>query len=336
MILDLHTFVQRERPFWTELEAMLGVQADTIQSKRSLEEITRLHYLYQRTAADLAKIQTYSADPDTGAYLSELTARAYGELHGTRRERITRRQVSAWLWTGIPRTIQTHRKALLISTLSMFLGCAFGGVMLVVEPAAKTALVPAQFHHVLQDPDQRVAQEESAPEVASSGQMTEFSAMLMTNNIRVSLRALALGMTYGIGTIIMLFYNGIILGLVTIDFILEGQSVFLLGWLLPHGAIEIPAILLGGQGGLMLAGALIGWSDHRRARERLRLIAPALCTIVGALIIMLIWAGLVEAFFSQLHAPIIPYSLKISFGCLELGALAWYLFRPLPAVEDEL
>jgi hypothetical protein len=33
---------------------------------------------------------------------------------------------------------------------------------------------------------------------------------------------------------------------------------------------------------------------------------------------MLVWAGLVEAFFSQYHAPVLPYELKIGFGVLEL------------------
>ena len=65
---------------------------------------------------------------------------------------------------------------------------------------------------------------------------------------------MALGMTWGVGTLIMLFYNGVILGAVSADYILGGQGVFLAGWLLPHGSIEIPSILLGGQAGFILAG----------------------------------------------------------------------------------
>ncbi|MFT5127113.1 MAG: putative membrane protein SpoIIM required for sporulation [Rhodothermales bacterium] len=334
MILDLHTFVQREQPYWQELKTAIGYQSDAVQSRRSLEEIQRLHYLYQRAAADLAKMQTYSADPETRAYLSELVARTYAELHGTRSTGLSWREFVAWLKYGIPRAVQHHRKALLVATAAMLIGTAFGGLMVLIEPNAKATLIPGQFQHVLQDPSKRVEQEENAPEVASSGEMTQFSAALMTNNIRVSFRALALGMTYGIGTIVVLFYNGIILGLVGIDFIQAGETTFLLGWLLPHGVIEIPAIVLGGQGGLILAGALIGWSDHRRLRERLKLAAPAVCTLVGAVIIMLIWAGLVEAFFSQLHAPILPYSAKIAFGCIEFAVLLIYLFRPLPPVAE--
>ena len=64
---------------------------------------------------------------------------------------------------------------------------------------------------------------------------------------------------WGVGTIVMLFYNGVILGAVTVDYIRAGQTKFLAGWLLPHGAVEIPSILIAGQAGLVLALALIGW-----------------------------------------------------------------------------
>jgi hypothetical protein len=35
----------------------------------------------------------------------------------------------------------------------------------------------------------------------------------------------------------------------------------------------------------------------------------------------------VEAFVSQYHQPVLPYSLKIAFGVLELAALSIFLAR---------
>src|SRR5207302_4060245 len=111
------------------------------------------------------------------------------------------------------------------------------------------------------------------------GQKTSFSAFLMTHNTKVSIFTMALGMTWGVGTIIMLFYNGIILGAVAVDYIRAGQTQFLLGWLLPHGVIEIPAILIAGQAGLILATALIGWGNRDSLRTRLRAVSPDLVTL---------------------------------------------------------
>jgi hypothetical protein len=40
---------------------------------------------------------------------------------------------------------------------------------------------------------------------------------------------------------------------------------------------------------------------------------------------MLVWAAIVESFFSQYHEPVLPYAVKIAFGCLELALLALFL-----------
>jgi hypothetical protein len=43
--------------------------------------------------------------------------------------------------------------------------------------------------------------------------------------------------------------------------------------------------------------------------------------------LMLVWAGIIEAFFSQYHEPVLPYTFKIVFGCVELLILALFLGR---------
>jgi uncharacterized membrane protein SpoIIM required for sporulation len=138
---------------------------------------------------------------------------------------------------------------------------------------------------------------------------------------------MALGMTWGIGTIMLLFYNGIILGAVVFDYVLAGEIRFVAGWLLPHGAIEIPAILIAGQAGLILGKALIGWGTSAGMKNRLRMISPDLVTLIFGVAILLVWAGIVEAFFSQYHEPVIPYTLKIIFGLTEMLLLTLFLMR---------
>jgi hypothetical protein len=101
----------------------------------------------------------------------------------------------------------------------------------------------------------------------------------------------------------------------------------LLGWLLPHGVIEIPAIVLAGQAGLVLAGALIGWGKTISLKERLRNISGDLVTLIMGVAVMLIWAGIVEAFFSQYHEPVIAYEVKIGFGILEFILLILFLAK---------
>jgi uncharacterized membrane protein SpoIIM required for sporulation len=195
-----------------------------------------------------------------------------------------------------------------------------------LDPEAKPILMP--FPHLIQDPAQRVAQEERAQAADRlAGAKTSFSAYLMTHNIRVSIFTLALGITWGVGTLVMLFYNGVILGAVVVDFVRAGQTKFMLGWLLPHGSIEIPAILVAGQAGLVLARALIGWGDRTPFRARLRAVTSDVMTLMFGVGVLLVWAGLVEGFLSQYHEPVMPYWAKILFGLVELGGLVLFLSR---------
>ncbi len=324
MILDLPRFVAAERHYWTELESALDrLQSDPAR-RPQLDELKSLHYLYQRASADLARIATFSSEPETRRYLESLVARAYAEIHESRE---ARGRVHVWRWFSqdLPQTFRRHVRAFWLAVAITLLGCAFGVLALRIDPEAKAVIMP--FAGLQQNPATRVAKEEQAKKDRLQGVKATFAAQLMTHNTQVAFTTLALGMTWGFGTIVMLFYNGVILGAVSFDYIQAGQSNFLMGWLLPHGATEIPAILLAGQAGFILAGALIGWGTNVPRGQRLRSISRDLVTLILGMSLLLVWAGIIEAFLSQYHEPVIPYALKIAFGVVELFALTLYLSR---------
>jgi uncharacterized membrane protein SpoIIM required for sporulation len=269
---------------------------------------------------------TFASEPEISRYLESLVARAYGEIHETR-EKHDQLQFVTWFLHTWPKTFRRHIRAFWLSVIITIVGMIFGGFAMALDSEAKAAILPEMFANHLGDPNERVAKEESAQSDRLADNKSTFSASLMHNNISVAIRALALGMTFGIGTILVLFYNGIILGLISIDYILAGQTVFLLGWLMPHGVIEIPAILIAGQAGLVLARALIGRGERTTITVRLRAISRDLATLIGGVAIMLVWAGFVEAFLSQYHEPVIPYWAKIAFGTFELVLLILFLTR---------
>jgi uncharacterized membrane protein SpoIIM required for sporulation len=324
MIIDLQKFLVAEQPFWNELEQQLDKLEAEPNFRMSLEQLRRFHLLYERTAADLARMTTFSSEPETRTYLEGLVARAYGEIHETR-ERRGRLHPLEWFFYTLPQTFRRHVRAFYLSVAVTLAGCAFGGLALALDPASKSVLMP--FPHLLQDPARRVAEEEKATSDRLAGRKSSFSAFLMTHNTRVSIFTLALGMTWGVGTIIMLFYNGVMLGAVACDYVRAGQTKFLLGWLLPHGAVEIPSILIAGQAGLMLALALIGWGKRIPLQARLREISRDLVTLIFGVALLLVWAGFVEAFLSQYHEPVMPYSVKIAFGLVELVLLSLFLAK---------
>ena len=313
MIIDLPRFISAERPSWMELEKFLDRLDAELDHRLTIEEAHRFHFLYQKASADLARLATFASEPELRRYLETLVGRAYCEIHETR-DRSVRWHPVRWFLREFPAAFRRQSAAFIISLAITIIGCIFGGMAVALDDEAKSAIIPAQFAPHLGKPSDRVKREESETSNRLAGKHSTFAGQLMVNNIGVSIKAMALGMTWGIGTLIILFYNGVILGLVAADYIIDGQIVFLLGWLLPHGIIEIPAILIGGQAGLVLGRALIGHGDRRAMGSRLRTVAPDAATLIGGVAVMLVWAGIVESFISQHHQPVMPYWLKISFG----------------------
>lgn len=335
MIVDLKQFIARERTTWEELDEMLKRVENETVAHLSLEEVQRLHYLYERAGAGLIKISTFAAEPNLVRFLESLLTRAYAELQDNR-SRIGTWSTRRWLSETFPQTFRTHIRFFLAAVLLTFFGALFGGGAVAFDPDAKAAIAP--FPHLLQNPSERVKKEESKANPGLETSKGRFSATLMTNNTQVAILALALGVTWGIGTLILLFYNGVVLGAVIFDYVRAGQSVFLMGWLLPHGVVEIPAILIAGQAGLLLGQALIGWNSTENVHQRLRSVTGSIVTLISGAALLLVWAGIVEAFFSQYHEPILPYQFKIAFGLVELAALLYFLLRPkrsVPALPSQ-
>lgn len=324
MIIDLARFIAAEQAGWTELDTFLKKLEDDPHRVLPLEQWRRFHYLYERATADLAKLNTFANEPETRRYLESLVARAYGEIHETR-EKPHRFRPVHWLTVMFPLTFRRHIRVFWLTVAVTLAGCAFGGFATIFDPDSRHVTMP--FGHDEIRPSERVAREEKTKSNRLEGEKATFSTSLMTHNTNVSVLTMALGMTWGIGTLIMLFYNGVVLGAISVDYIADGQGKFLAGWLLPHGSFEIPAILIAGQAGLLLGRALIGRGTRTNLAGRLREISTDLVTLMGGVGVMLIWAGFIEAFLSQYHEPVIPYAAKIAFGLVELMALTLFLWK---------
>jgi len=324
MIIDLRQFIETERKIWDELAQRIQRLENDPQTPLSVSDAERIYYLYERTSSALVRITTFAAEPGLVLFLQSLVARAYTELNEVR-HRDRKFNFFRWFFVTFPATFRRYSRFFLFALLLTISGGIFGGLALAFDPEAKPILL-GTFPHLLGEPNERVREEEnSAASQRLAGEHTSFSATLMTHNTRVAIGVLALGMTWAIGTMILLFYNGVVLGAVIVDYVRAGQSVFLAGWLLPHGVIEIPAILIAAQAGLILGQAIIGWRSTETIGQRLRSIGNSLVTLIAGAGLMLIWAAIIESFLSQYHQPVVPYAAKIGFGLIELLVLISFL-----------
>ena len=322
MILDLERFQAQAGPRWRGLESLLAVLESRPDRRLNPEEAEQLQELYAQVAADLSRVTHGALAPELRQYLERLVARAYAELYYAPPTRSEIWQPSRWLriFTTFPETFRRHARYFALALLITLVGSAFGGLAVRYDPGSVDVLLPADY---LRNPGQRVHEEEQGQgrHLNSAQIEAAFSAQLIRHNIQVALLAAALGVTFGIGTALLLFENGVLLGAVAVHYTQQGFGLFMTAWLLPHGVFEIPSILIAGQAGFYLARLLLRRQEDRNIRQSI----GEWLVLVAGLAMMLVWAGLIEAFFSQHHAPVLPYGFKVAVAVAELLLLTIYL-----------
>jgi len=321
MIIDLEKFVRQEQPYWNELERLVAACSGRRRAI-GLEQARRLHYLYERASADLARLDTFASNPALRAHLESIVARAYAQLHDTRQR--TRLRPMRWLTQTFPQTFRAHAGAFWLSLGIMTAGVVLGAFLMMIDPEAPGALLGGPAAGLSRDADEIVGEWEQASAAGLEGRNAMFGFYIQ-NNVGVSIRCMVFGMTLGLGTLYVLFTNGAMVGAVFFKFIMAGHSDFVFGWLLPHGVPELSAIVLSGQAGLVLARALIGWGQRASLSQRMRAVAGPLTTLIAGVALLLVWAAALEAWLSQYHQPVLPYWAKITFGVGELIALYAFL-----------
>ena len=322
MILDLERFQAQARPRWRDLESLLVALESRPDRRLNPAEAEQLQELYARAAVDLNRVTHGTLAHELRQYLERLVARAYAELYYAPPMRSEIWQPRSWLriFTAFPETFRRHSRYFALAVLITLLGGALGGLAVRYDPASVDVLLPADY---LRDPGQRVHEEEQGQgrRLDSAQNEAAFSAELIRHNIQVALLAAALGVTLGIGSALLLFENGVLLGAVAVHYTQQGFGLFVTAWLLPHGVFEIPSILIAGQAGFYLARLLLHRREDRDVRQSMR----EWLVLVAGLAMMLVWAGVMEAFFSQHHAPVLPYAFKVAVAAAELVLLTIYL-----------
>jgi len=87
------------------------------------------------------------------------------------------------------------------------------------------------------------------------------SAKLFVNNLGASVLLFLGGASFGLVTAMIITINGVVIGVVIESLKQQAGLLYLAAGIIPHGIFEIPAFIISGALGLMLAEAL--WLDLR-------------------------------------------------------------------------
>jgi uncharacterized membrane protein SpoIIM required for sporulation len=302
-------FVREKEPGWRRLSELLDRVRVRGVSGLDGSELLELGKLYRRAAADLTYVRTHLADDVLAARLNQLVARAHGVVYVS--------ESSGWLsvprffWREFPEVLWHSRYHVLVVT------AVFAGSFLLAYFAARWS---TPFGASL-PPEDYLLPMDRGEDGFQPGAMV--SSFITTNNVGVALRAFAGGVTAGVFTLVVIFSNGLMMGKVSAIMADKGQSFRFWAAILPHGVLELTAIMIAGGAGLVMGWALVAPGDLTRRKALARGGGTAVRLVLGT-VPMFVVAGIIEGFVSFTD---ISNGMKLAVAAMTAVMMAAYVRR---------
>jgi|JI10StandDraft_1071094.scaffolds.fasta_scaffold86449_3 uncharacterized membrane protein SpoIIM required for sporulation len=314
---------RREREAsWRALERMLAQAESSGLRSLSGENLLRLPSLYRATLSALSVARSISLDRNLVTYLETLAARAYFHVYGPRAGLPS--VMATFLSRTLPAAIRQMKWPILLSAAILFLGAGSGYAVTLanvdwfytfVDTDLASGRTPAATTEYL-----RTTLFDPPP---ATDRLAYFASALFTHNAKITLLSFALGIAFGIPTLLLLFSNGLMMGAFVALFASRGLGVEMLGWLWIHGTTEIFAIILGGGAGLAIGEAALFPGEKSRIDNLAERGKIAGVIALGA-VLMLFVAGGLEGIGRQ-----VINDTPLRFGIGSVMLLGWLAYFSL-------
>lgn len=301
------SFIEQNKEKWKKFQKLTENQTS------DPEEIADL---YSDITNDLSYAQTFYSKRTVKVYLNQLAQGIHNLVHQQRKDS-WRKLFSIWR-VSIPLEVYRSRKTLFFA-LAIFLFWTLVGII-------STVYMPEFPRLILGDGyvDMTLKNIEKGDPLGvyhSTSQISMFLEITL-NNIQVSFYAFIYGITFTIGTHIVIFNNAIMLGSFQTFFFSKGLLLtsFLGIWI--HGAFEISAIAIAGGAGITLGNGLLFPGSYTRLQS-LQLAARRGLKIMIALIPFLIVAGFLESYVTHRYQELAEWS-KWAIILLSFAIILFY------------
>lgn len=262
--------------------------------------------LYQRTSAHLSQLRSSTPDPALDARLTRLVADASNALYGQREPDAS--AFFGFFTETFPAAVWHLRAFIAAAAALFFVPTLIMGTWIGVSDRAQDSIPPALAEAYVNEDFEAYYSSEAAAEFATS---------VFINNIWVSFLAFALGILFCVGTAYVLINNGIAIGQAAGLFAASGEMSRFFGLILPHGFLELTAIVIAGASGLVLGWTIIAPGDRTRADALADEGRRAVVVVMG-LILVFFAAALIEGFVTG--------SALSTFTRVGIGGAAWVAF----------
>ncbi|HLP87629.1 MAG TPA: stage II sporulation protein M [Nostocaceae cyanobacterium] len=314
--MNIQRWIGRKEKNWQRLDALLKkIEQKGLKNLRS-PEIRELGSLYRSVVADLARAQTQQVGNTLIQSLQSLTTRAYSQIYQGSRQQEWQAVIRFYHW-GLPAVIRQTLPYTLTATFLFLLGVVVAWWYAWRDPNFMSLIVPeALISRVRDQGELWMGSIIGVEPLASSG--------IMVNNLLVSFRAVAGGISAGLFTAYILVYNGLLIGAIA-TLVGENNLAYpFWAFVFPHGSLELPAIFFAGGAGLLIGKAILFPGQYRRL-DAIKLASSLAIQLVFGIIPLLVVAGIIEGFFSP--NPNIPEPIKYIAGLILFALLVMYCRR---------
>jgi uncharacterized membrane protein SpoIIM required for sporulation len=292
-LVNATRFRQAHEDDWSRLEQIV-----TRMEKRSIrslsdDDLLALPGLYRTTLSSLSVARDTSLDRGLITYLERLSTRAYFQIYGVQTP--ASRQLTGFFVRGWPNGVRALWRETLFCVVLTFGAALVAYLLIRSDPTWFYSMIPEG----LSDGRDPSASAEFLRSTLYSGAKDKdgwlgaFATFLFTHNSQIAIFAFALGFAFAVPTVLLILYNGLMLGAFYAVFAAKGLGPNVIGWLMIHGTTEIFAICISGAAGIRIGTAIAFPGRVSRmdsAVEAGRLAATAMAGTV----IMLAVAGLLE------------------------------------------
>lgn len=309
-VRTLDSYVLENSAEWQRLEALVE-HANKKSHRLAGEELDELLVRYQRASAHLSYVRSTYGDPQLTARLTRVVAGARAVIYGSQPR--VGGALRIFFASTFPAAVWVARRQILIASIALLLPWLVMAVWLANSPAAIEAFAEPALREAYITNDFEA--------YYSSAPAAEFSSQVFINNIQVSFLAFVSGIVFAVPTLALLAFNGAQVGVAAGLFHDAGQASKFWGLILPHGLLEITAIIVAGGAGLRMGWAIIVPGDRTRSQSLIEEAQRSVSIILG-LIIVFILAGLIEGFVTP--SPLETWA-RISIGVAAFVAFWSYV-----------
>ena len=305
--MRLDRFIRQREDGWLELDGLVS-EARNRPERLGVQGVLRLGALYRRAVADLSLARTAFPGDPVEKRLEKLVLRSRQLVYGEAR----RTTALSFFTTGYWRRVTERPLALVTAAALLFVPMALAAIWALDDPHAALGVVPAEFS--------AAAEPGEGPGSLPVTEQAALASEIFTNNIRVSLLAIAGGVLFGLGTAFVLVYNGTFIGALGGLAGGAGHSEPFFELVVPHGVLELSCIVVTAAAGLRLGWALVEPGPRTRLDSARREARPAMAMVLGT-VPWFVLAGLVEGFVTG-SLPDLTAAVFVGVG---LGVVYWAL-----------